>query len=101
MPPDTVNTAPFNFDRYGVRVPAIIVSPYIRPRTILRPGAGAQYPFDHTSVIATLRRRFALGPALTKRDAVAPDLESVLNLDQPSNLGPEKLVAGDAAWFTR
>lgn len=101
MPPDSIQTAPFNFDRYGVRVPAIIVSPYIRPRTVLRPAAGAQYPFDHTSVIATLRKRFALGDPLTKRDAVAPDLESVLNLDRPSNLGPEKLTAGDASWFAR
>ena len=101
VPPDSHNTAPFNFDRYGVRVPAVIVSPYIKPRTILRPALGAQYPFDHTSIISTLRKRFAFGPALTKRDEVAPDLESVLNLDTPSNLGPDRLVAGDASWFTR
>ena len=101
IPPDSIHTTPFNFDRYGVRVPAVIVSPYIKPRTILRPTTGAQYPFDHTSIIATLRKRFSLGSPLTKRDEVAPDLESVLNLDQPSNLGPEKLIAGDASWFAR
>jgi hypothetical protein len=50
------------------------------------------YPFDHTSVIATLRKRFSLRAPLTKRDEVAPELESVLNLEQPSNLGPETLV---------
>ena len=81
----------FAFNRYGVRVPAIIVSPYIAPGTILRaaPGgvshAGLPYPFDHTSIIATLRKCFGLGEALTARDAAAPDLASVLQLDQPTN----------------
>ena len=43
-PPDTINTSPFNFDRYGVRVPAVIVSPFIRPQTVLRPPAGVPFP---------------------------------------------------------
>jgi phospholipase C len=101
VPPDSLNTSPFNFDRFGVRVPAVIVSPYIQPRTVLRPLPGAQYPFDHTSIIATLRKRFSLGVSLTRRDEVAPDLEGVLNLEQPSNRGPETLIAGDASWFAR
>ena len=46
-------------------------------------------PFDHTSVISTLRTRFNLGNPLTARDAAAPTLERVLTLDQPDNLGPE------------
>jgi phospholipase C len=96
-----LNTSPFNFDRFGVRVPAVIVSPYIQPRTVLRPLPGAQYPFDHTSIIATLRKRFSLGVSLTRRDEVAPDLEGVLNLELPSNRGPETLIAGDASWFAR
>ena len=91
-PPGATVTAPFNFDRYGVRIPAVIVSPYIKQGTILRsPGA---VPFDHTSVIATLRKRWPeLGPALTDRDAAAPDLDSVLALAQPDNLGPERVDA--------
>jgi phospholipase C len=101
LPPDSIKTTPFNFDRYGVRVPAVIVSPYIRPRTVLRPPPGAQYPFDHTSILSTLRKRFSLGGPLTKRDEVAPDLEAVLNFDQPTNLGPQSLTAGDASWFAR
>jgi phospholipase C len=43
-----------------MRVPAVIVSPYIKPRTVLRAAAGG-YPFDHTSIIATLRKRFSIG----------------------------------------
>ena len=101
VPPDGVKTRPFNFDRYGVRVPAVIVSPWIKPRTILRQPATSPYPFDHTSILATLRKRFALGEKFSEREAVAPDLSSVLNLNQPGNLGPEKLVAGDASWFVR
>jgi phospholipase C len=81
----------FSFDRYGVRVPAVIVSPYIAPGTILRSGAaglphvGAPYPYDHTSVIATLRKCFNLGGALTDRDDAAPHLDAVLKLDTPTN----------------
>ncbi|HEX3844171.1 MAG TPA: alkaline phosphatase family protein [Steroidobacteraceae bacterium] len=81
----------FTFNRYGVRVPAIIVSPYIAPGTILRaastgvPHAGPPYPFDHTSIIATVRKCFGLDGALTARDAAAPDLGPVLKLDRPTN----------------
>jgi phospholipase C len=83
----------FAFDRYGVRVPAVIVSPYIRPGTILRaapnglPHQGPPYPYDHTSIIATLRTCFNLGGPLTARDAAAPDLDDVLTLNAPSNTG--------------
>ena len=91
-PPGPAVTTPFNFDRYGVRVPAVLVSPYIRQATVLRPPGDV--PFDHTSIIATLRKRFAqLGPPLTARDAVAPDLESVLALTSPDNLGPPQVTA--------
>ena len=69
----------FKFDRYGVRVPAVIISPYVEPGTKLRPPG--RIPYDHTSIIATLRKRFpALGGPLTQRDAAAPDLERVLTL---------------------
>lgn len=97
IPPDTGSPRPFGFDRYGVRVPAVLVSPYIRPGTVMRipeaklPRGGPSYPFDHTSVIATLRKCFNLGAPLSQRDAVAPDLEGVLNLERPSNQGPEKV----------
>jgi phospholipase C len=99
VPPGKVNgdnpNPVFNFDRYGVRVPAVIASPYIKPGTILRPKNdypkdGAP-PFDHTSVIHTLSIRFKLGKPLTDRVKVAPTLEHVLNLDNPDNLGPEQI----------
>ncbi len=104
-PPGTVHgdnpqqPPPFDFDRYGVRVPAVIASPYIKLGTILRPSDNypedGAAPFDHTSVINTLRHRFELGVPLTKRVEAAPTLERVLNLDAPENLGPETITASD------
>lgn len=95
VPPSDTVTTPFNFDRYGVRVPAVLVSPYIKEGTILRvvdndvvPHNGPPYPFDHTSIIATIRKCFKIKNPLTNRDAVAPDLEKVLNLSAPKNNGP-------------
>ena len=89
--PPGLPTAPFNFDRYGVRVPTVIVSPWIQQGSILRPSGTV--PFDHSSILATLRARFGLGAALTSRDAGAPDFGVALNLDAPDNLGPDKLDA--------
>lgn len=88
-PPSLVPTQPFNFDRYGVRVPAVLVSPYISPGTVLRPDGPT--PFDHTSIIKTLRLRFGLGPALTRRDEAAPDLDGALPLAEPENPGPSSI----------
>jgi len=85
IPPEAPRaTQTFAFDRYGVRVPAVIVSPHIRPGTRLRATPGSQ-PFDHTSVIATLRARFDLGAPLTQRDAGAPTLAALLAADGPQN----------------
>ena len=92
VPPSTIATAPFNFDRYGVRVPAVLVSPYIQQSTVLRPPGDA--PYDHTSVIATLRARFPqLGPPLTDRDSGAPNVGNALTLAGPTNMGPDWIEA--------
>ena len=78
----------FKFDRYGVRVPAVIVSPYIKRGAVIRPPT-AGVPFDHCSIQATLHKLFDLGPPLTPRVAAAPDLMSALTLTAPDNGGPE------------
>jgi phospholipase C len=93
-PPDATPAQPFNFDRFGVRVPTVIVSPYIKSGVTMRAPASGP-PFDHTSVIATLRKRFNLGAPLSKRDAVAPDLGSAADawLAKPDNLGPDHIDA--------
>ena len=92
LPPDDTHPRPFGFDRYGVRVPAVLVSPYIKAGTVLKRPEGSPYPYDHTSVIATLRKGFDLGGPLSRRDAVAPDLGSVLNLDAPRQDCPVRVT---------
>jgi phospholipase C len=65
------------FRRYGVRVPAFIVSPWVEP------GLPSHMPFDHTSLIKTILMRFcrdAQGriPDMGKRVMAANHLGSVL-----------------------
>ncbi|KAG9298460.1 hypothetical protein G9A89_003683 [Geosiphon pyriformis] len=73
-PPENVpapdnKTAPyFNFDRLGVRVPTILISPWIAKGKvvhdpILQPGSY----YEHSSIAATMKRVFNLPNFLTKR----------------------------------
>ncbi len=48
----------FDFTELGVRVPLILVSPSIKPKTVFRPGGTAV--FDHTSIIATILNYFEI-----------------------------------------
>jgi phospholipase C len=82
VPPGPVsNQPPFDFDRYGVRVPAVVVSPYIASHTVVNE------ELDHTSIIATLRKLFGLGD-LRKRDAVADSLLDLIGLEAPRTDAP-------------
>ena len=72
----------FNFDRFGVRVPAIVVSSYVEPGTVFRSSPGEQ-PYDHTSILSTLRDWLGLkgGPTPflpSPRITAAPTLDRVL-----------------------
>jgi phospholipase C len=67
----------FRFDRLGVRIPTLAVSAYIDPKTVVSRG------YRNTSLIATLRARWNLGPPLTARDATAPDIAAVLTRSTP------------------
>jgi len=77
----------FAFDRYGVRVPTILISSYIQPGTVFRAADGEQ-PYDHTSMLATLRDWLGLGADPQKpflpspRIVNAPTLDRVLTLDE-------------------
>jgi phospholipase C len=91
-PPDDKTSDGFDFGYFGVRVPAVIISPYVPAKSIIRP-AGLT-PFDHTSIIATLCKLFGIKP-LTKRDEVAPDLVDALAAFHtgPDNDGPQSIAA--------
>jgi phospholipase C len=58
-PPAAADDDQRMFGRYGVRVPALIVSPWTEP------GSVSKTVFDHTSIIKTILQRFA-------PDALAP-----------------------------
>ena len=86
-PPDaTPGEFGFDFTRFGVRVPAVLVSPLIEAGTIYRVPDGSM-PLDHTSVLRTVEKRWSL-PALTARDLAAPDLGAVLTLTTPRTDDP-------------
>ena len=70
----------FDFDRLGVRVPAVVVSAYTQRNTIV--GTSPQEFFDHASILATVEKRFGLRP-ITQRDAAARTLEGALNSSSP------------------
>jgi phospholipase C len=82
----------FNFEQLGVRVPAVVISPYI-PKGIID-----HRVYDHSSIPATIEALAGLAP-LTQRDAVANNLTSLLSLAQPRQDTPVELpeIAADDA----
>jgi phospholipase C len=72
----TIGEFGFDFTRFGVRVPAVLVSPLIAAGTVYR---AAQGRIDHTSVLRTIHERWSTDP-LTQRDRAAASLGDVLTL---------------------
>ncbi|MFO0938679.1 MAG: alkaline phosphatase family protein [Gemmataceae bacterium] len=74
----------FRFDRFGVRVPTVVVSPLIEPGTVFR--SPTAVPHDHTSILATLRdwkQIPAVDMLSSKRILAAPTLEHLLTRTTP------------------
>lgn len=84
---------PFDFTRLGVRIPTVIVSPFIEKGSVFHapptaPDANNQTSsqYDHTSILATVVHKlfepaegFPAPEYLTKRDAWAKTFEDVFN----------------------
>jgi phospholipase C len=79
-PPDH-HTQEYTFDRYGVRVPALLVSKWVK-QGVYRPQSGV---LDHTSVLRYLQDKYQLG-GLGNRVASAASIAAAL-VDQ-ANLAP-------------
>lgn len=85
---------PFDFTRIGLRVPAIIASPWIKKGRV-----DSRY-FQNTSILATASKIFNLGEPLTRRDAEAPSFEDLFmelaepRQDTPARLTDEQDIAG-------
>jgi phospholipase C len=85
---------PMPYDRYGVRVPAVLVSPYARRDCVL------SEVFDHTSVLKLVEEKWNL-PALTRRDATATSPIGALDLSAPpAFLRPPPLPEPALKWGT-
>jgi len=86
-PPDAaVGEFGFDFKRFGVRVPTVLVSPLIPAGTVFRVPPGTM-PLDHTSILKTVQRRWQLD-ALTARDSAAQDVGGVLSPAAPRTDDP-------------
>src|SRR6185436_14550745 len=72
VPPDM----PGGYDRYGFRVPAVVVSPFARRHHV------SHRVRDHTAVLKLIETKWNL-PALTFRDANADDLLDCLDFHRP------------------
>jgi phospholipase C len=102
---------PFNFTRVGIRVPTLLISPWIKKGTIISAPTAAQKPasdsqFELTSILATMKKMFGLPSFLTKRDAWAATFDDYLHVldsprtDCPLHLpeAPTSLTPDQAAW---
>jgi len=99
---DPVNPRPpFVFNRYGVRVPTLLISPCVPAGSVFRAGyypgcpSPAPFPYDHASVLATLLKWRSIpyqNPGdkgfLGTRTAQAPTFDNVIgapaNANRPS-----------------
>ena len=80
----------FDFTRYGVRVPTILISPWIAPGTLLKTSGGTPAQFEHTSLLSSVFDTFGISQPLDERDASAPTVADVFtNLDRQPNHGPK------------
>lgn len=71
------NPRNFAFDKFGVRVPTLLISPWL-PTGLGSTVFGSGQTFDHSSVLRALCSTFNLGSQFTERDKASPDWNDVL-----------------------
>ncbi len=94
----------FYFNRFGVRVPTILISPYIAEGTVFRAPMDTPFtPFDHTSVLSTLQMwkniPWSAMPQ-SKRIPAAPTLAPIQTLETPRDDLPalERPDCSEVTW---
>ena len=91
---ENLTQGPHRYDRYGFRVPAVIVSPYARRDYVY------SEVLDHTSVLRLLEEKWNL-PALTARDAAANTPLPALDFTStPAFQKPPSLPEPSLEWGT-
>jgi len=68
------------FDRYGIRVPFLVISPFAKKSYV------GHHVYDHTSIVRFIEAKFTL-PAMTRRDANAEAPYDLFDFATPANLG--------------
>lgn len=99
-PPDNIPSYPdvgVEFNRLGVRIPTLLISPLVPKGLVLSDPPPAQQPYPDsaytlTSIIASARKLLGMksGP-LTKRDAWSATFEQIFNLSEPRTDCPQHL----------
>ena len=84
--PGTAPLLPGGFDRYGFRVPLIVISPWARANYV------SNVVQDHTSITAFVERKWNL-PAMTFRDANAHPMTDYFDFTKPTFHKAPKLAA--------
>jgi phospholipase C len=69
------------FDRYGIRVPAMVISPYAKEHFV------SHTVYDHTSILHFIETRFGL-PTLTNRDQAADPMLGMFDFTQVEHPHP-------------
>jgi phospholipase C len=80
---------PGAYDRYGFRVPLIVVSPWAKPNYV------SNVVQDHTSITAFIERKWNL-PAMTFRDANAQPMTDYFDFSKPAFEKPPALAKAPA-----
>ena len=70
-----------NFDRYGFRVPLLVISPFTKP------GYVSHNVADLTAILRFIETRYGL-PTLTARDAAQPDMTEFFDFTNAPNANP-------------
>jgi len=75
---------PFYFNRFGIRIPMVMVSPYIKKGYVPTVPDDNSNQYTHSSLVHTIREQYCPGfPAFTKRDEWSLTFEDVVSLDEP------------------
>jgi len=96
-PPDgVVAKNGFKFDRLGIRIPTIAVSPLIPAGTVIHTPPKEQSPFpssqyDATSIMSTVNKIFGITEHMGARAAWSGTFEHIFSLDAPRADCPMKL----------
>jgi phospholipase C len=84
VPPDKYQSE-WKFDRLGVRVPALLISPWVEPGIL-------STPFDHTSLLKYLADKWGLGPLTDRVQQAQTFADAIRTTGQPRTDTPESVL---------